>query len=66
MTNPDLLREKREYLLLASYCGEDNDACTERRPCEDCLAMCNIFNSDGGFIRVLSRARAQAMGEEAK
>lgn len=34
---------EREYLLLASYCGNDNADCTEGRPCRACLAMCNVF-----------------------
>lgn len=42
---------KREYLLLASYCGADNDDCTETRPCFDCLAMCNVFDESGKFLR---------------
>lgn len=34
----------RRYLLLASYCGGDKGkVCTEYRPCNDCLAMCNVF-----------------------
>ena len=47
----------QEFLLLASYCGNDNDACTERRPCADCLAMCNIFGEGGEFLRELGVAK---------
>ena len=32
----------REFLLLASYCG-DSKECTDRRPCPACLDMCNVF-----------------------
>lgn len=49
-SDPEL---QREYLLLASYCGTDNEHCTERRPCSDCLGMCNVFDSDGAFVREL-------------
>lgn len=44
--------EAHEFLLLASYC-HDNDACTEARPCDDCLAMCNVFGEKGAFLREL-------------
>jgi len=41
--NPDLLKpKKRQVLLLASYCGNDNPNCSEERPCYECLQMCNI------------------------
>lgn len=41
-----------EFLLFCSYCGDDNpEGCTDARPCNDCLAMCNIFGEDGKFIR---------------
>lgn len=43
----------REFLLIASYCGDDNDACTDAQPCADCLRMCNIFGEDGRFKRTL-------------
>ena len=39
----DSVERAREYLVLASYCGDDNPKCTNRRPCGDCLAMCNVF-----------------------
>lgn len=29
-------------LLMASYCGVENEKCTEELPCEDCLKMSNI------------------------
>jgi hypothetical protein len=32
----------RPVLLLASYCGEDNPNCTNIKPCDECLKMCNI------------------------
>jgi hypothetical protein len=57
---PDLSRppycEPNEFLLLSSYCGDDNDACTDRRPCADCLAMCNIFDERGKYLRMLGEA----------
>ena len=41
--DPDLSKpRKRRVLLIASYCGEDNPDCTEDRPCNDCLRMCNV------------------------
>lgn len=54
---PDLKRPSwcppREFMLIASYCGDDNDACTKAQPCADCLRMCNIFGEDGHFKRTL-------------
>jgi len=32
----------RPVLLLASYCGDDNPNCTDTKPCDECLKMCNI------------------------
>jgi hypothetical protein len=49
----------REYLLLASYCGNDNPRCTNRRPCSDCLAMCNVFcvtDPEPVYLRQLGNA----------
>ncbi len=41
--NPDLLQpRKRRVLIITSYCGDDNPECTEDRPCNDCLRMCNV------------------------
>lgn len=41
--NPNLFKpSKRRVLLIASYCGGDNQECTEARPCSDCLRMCNV------------------------
>lgn len=34
-------------LILASYCGGDNPSCSEARPCNDCLAMCNVAITTG-------------------
>uniref|UniRef100_A0A6M3J3N7 Uncharacterized protein n=1 Tax=viral metagenome TaxID=1070528 RepID=A0A6M3J3N7_9ZZZZ len=31
----------RPVLLLASHCG-DNPNCTDTKPCDECLKMCNI------------------------
>lgn len=45
---------EREYLLLASYCGTDTPGCSNKTPCIDCLAMCNVFDGKGGaFLREL-------------
>lgn len=35
---------KREVLLFSSYCGDDNTACSEVRPCPSCLGMSNVVN----------------------
>jgi hypothetical protein len=32
----------RPVLLLASYCGDDTPNCTNTKPCDECLKMCNI------------------------
>lgn len=32
----------RPVLLLASYCSDDNPKCTDTKPCDECLKMCNI------------------------
>jgi hypothetical protein len=29
-------------LILASYCGDENPNCTDIKPCDECLKMCNI------------------------
>lgn len=57
-TMSEMAERKREYLLLASYCGTDNATCTEARPCSDCLAMCNVFDDSGNFLRELGEPRA--------
>ena len=34
-----------KVLILASYCGaEDDNGCTDRNPCRECLDMCNVFD----------------------
>jgi hypothetical protein len=43
----------REFLLLASYCGDDTPGCSDERPCTECLAMCNIYDADGKYLRQL-------------
>ena len=41
--NPELAKpRKRRVLLLASYCGEDDAGCTEEKPCNECLRICNV------------------------
>lgn len=34
----------REVLLFASYCGDDNTACSDVRPCPICLGMSNVVS----------------------
>lgn len=34
---------KREWLLLASYCGDENPLCSKAKPCPACLGMSNVF-----------------------
>ena len=57
MNVPDLKRptycKPYQFLLLASYCGGENDECSEKRPCPDCLAMCNVFDENGNYLREL-------------
>ena len=56
----------REFLLFASYCGDDNDACSPRRPCAECLAMSNIYDENGKYLREFGAPSlsAGAGGEE--
>lgn len=34
---------RSKILVLASYCGDDNEHCTDDNPCKECLDMCNVF-----------------------
>ena len=34
---------RRKLLLLASYCGADDQKCSDDFPCVECLRMCNVF-----------------------
>lgn len=34
---------EHEVLFIASYCGDDNTACSESRPCPTCLGMANVY-----------------------
>lgn len=36
--------DPREFLLLASYCGDDNRHCSAKRPCPVCLGMSNVYS----------------------
>ena len=46
------ITKPREFLLFCSYCGDDNEeGCTDARPCNDCLAMSNIFDESGKYVR---------------
>lgn len=47
----------REFVLIASYCGDDDSACSEKRPCPSCLAMCNVFSEDGTYLRQLGEIK---------
>ena len=29
--------------LLTSFCEDDNEKCTDRHPCAECIPMCNTF-----------------------
>lgn len=42
----------RRVLLLASYCGDDDPACTDSVPCRDCLEMCNIVDVRGTIVTI--------------
>ncbi len=33
----------REVLFFASYCGDDNENCSDVRPCPVCLGMSNVY-----------------------
>lgn len=48
----------REFLLFASYCGDDNPDCSDERPCPVCLGMSNIYrllpNGDMAYVRQMS------------
>jgi len=54
---------KREVLFFCSYCGGDNAGCTDRAPCPDCLAMCNVYEVDtesAVYTRTLAPGRPDA------
>lgn len=54
---------KREVLLFASYCGDDNPRCTTGSPCADCLAMSNVYSveMDGAeYVRQLAPSRPES------
>ena len=55
----------RRFLLLASYCGEDNDQCTDKSPCPECLAMCNIYDEDSQYRGTLAHPPAKREAGEA-
>lgn len=44
----ETIKEPREVLFFASYCGDDNSACSARRPCPICLGMSNVFRIPAG------------------
>lgn len=53
--------EDRVTVVLASYCGGDEPACTDTLPCTHCLKMANVFRGEafiGEFGAILA-ARAQ-------
>ena len=35
--------EGREVLCFASYCGDENPNCTDKKPCPICLGMSNVY-----------------------
>lgn len=41
----------RKFLLLSSYCGQDNlYNCTDDNPCLECIMMCNTFQTKGDKV----------------
>ena len=54
-----LLPRKREVLVLASYCGDENPGCDDCCPCNECLRMCNIAEVEVGVEHVI-----RELGEE--
>ena len=38
----------RQVLFFASYCGNDNTACSDVRPCPTCLGMSNVYEIPAG------------------
>ncbi|AUR94328.1 hypothetical protein NVP1193O_197 [Vibrio phage 1.193.O._10N.286.52.C6] len=57
-----LKHNERRVLLLASYCS-DNPDCSNRRPCNKCLSMCNTFNVDKSAINIRENYAGE-LGEE--
>ncbi len=55
---------ERRVLLLTSYCS-DHTSCTNHRPCNDCLSMCNTFNVPKESIDIRENY-AGVLGEEEK
>jgi hypothetical protein len=51
----------REFVLLGSYCGDDNPDCCKKRPCAECLSMCNVFGHDGQYRRMLGGSEARIL-----
>lgn len=44
----------RQVLFFASYCGDDNTACSDIRPCPVCLGMSNVYEiPDDTLIKYL-------------
>lgn len=41
----------RHLLLLTSYCGEDDEGCTDALPCYECLKMCNVLIASQEQVR---------------
>jgi len=40
-------------LLLCSYCGSNNNECSDKLPCPECLEMCNVAKIENGGIKVI-------------
>jgi hypothetical protein len=54
---------ERDVLFFCSYCGDDNPNCSDRAPCADCLAMCNVYRIDTDaavYVRQLAPGRPEA------
>lgn len=47
--------EGRDVLFFASYCGDDNPTCTPARPCDDCIAMGNVYRIPNGTRSLFQR-----------
>jgi hypothetical protein len=52
--DPELLEpSKRKVLVLASYCGDDNEKCSDDIPCVDCLLMSNVAEVKVGVEHIV-------------
>lgn len=54
----------RRVLLLASYCELEDTNCTEKKPCPDCLQMCNVAFAMVGVQDVVGQFNQQKDSDE--